>query len=112
MVTEYGMSDELGAVNYDGNKRARVLDIPMPQERGLYGEETAQKIDAEIKRIVTNSHEKARQILTERREDLERVTRRLLEIEVMEGEELRRLLGIAAAARPPATETIPLPVGD
>ena len=112
MVTEYGMSDELGAVNYDGNKRARFLDIPIPQERGLYGEETAQKIDTEIKRIVTASHEKAREILTEKREELERVTRRLLEVEVMEGEELRRLLGIAAAPRPPATETIPLPVGD
>ena len=42
MVTEYGMSDELGAINYDGNKRARFLDIPMPQERGMYGDETAQ----------------------------------------------------------------------
>jgi cell division protease FtsH len=112
MVTEFGMSDELGAVNYDGNKRARFLDIPMPQERGLYAEETAQKIDTEIKRIVTTAHEKARQILSERREDLERVTRRLLEVEVMEGEELRRLLGIATEHRPPATETIPLPVGN
>ena len=52
MVTEFGMSDELGAINYDGNKRARFLDIPMPQERGLYAEETAQRIDAEIKRIL------------------------------------------------------------
>ncbi len=60
MVTEFGMSDALGAINYDGNKRARFLDIPMPQERGLYGEETAQKIDAEIKRILTDAHETAR----------------------------------------------------
>ena len=60
MVTEFGMSDALGAVNYDGNKRARFLDIPMPQERGLYGEDTAQKIDAEIKRIVTDAHDTAR----------------------------------------------------
>ena len=65
MVTEFGMSDALGAINYDGNKRARFLDIPMPQERGLYGEDTAQKIDAEIKRILTDAHDTARQILTE-----------------------------------------------
>ena len=65
MVTEFGMSDALGAINYDGNKRARFLDIPMPQERGLYGEETAQKIDAEIKRILTEAHDTARRILTE-----------------------------------------------
>ena len=67
----------------------------MPQERGLYGEETAQKIDAEIKRILTDAHDTARRILTENRDKLERVTRRLLEIEVMEGDELRRLLRAA-----------------
>jgi len=93
MVTEFGMSDEIGAINYDGNKRAKFLDIPMPQERGLYAEETAQKIDAEIKRILTDAHNKAREILTSYRGKLESVTRRLLDVEVMEGEELRRLLG-------------------
>jgi cell division protease FtsH len=108
MVTEFGMSDELGAINYDGNKRAKFLDIPMPQERGMYGEETAQKIDAEIKRILTDAHDKARDILTSHRGKLESVTRRLLDVEVMEGEELRRLLGMEP---PPATrvDTIPLP---
>src|SRR5689334_20680023 len=94
MVTEFGMSDELGAINYDGNKRAKFLDIPMPQERGMYGEETARKIDAEIKRILTDAHDKARTILTTSREKLESVTRRLLEVEVMEGEELRQILAI------------------
>jgi len=112
MVTEYGMSDELGAINYDGNKRARFLDIPMPQERGLYAEVTAEKIDAEIRRIVTDAHQQAREILTERRDTLERVTRRLLEVEVMEGNELRQLLGIPLEARPGPSETIPLPISD
>jgi cell division protease FtsH len=92
MVTEWGMSDEIGAVNYDVNKRGRFLDIGMPQERGLYGEETAQKIDAEIKRILSDAHNTARRILTEQRHKLESVTRRLLEIEVMEGDELRTML--------------------
>jgi cell division protease FtsH len=92
MVTEYGMSELVGTVNFDGNKRAKFLDIPMPQERGLYAEETAQKIDAEIKRILDEAHATARNILLENREALETVTRRLLEVEVMEGEELRRLL--------------------
>jgi cell division protease FtsH len=99
MVTEYGMSELVGAVNFDGNKRAKFLDIPMPQERGLYAEETAQKIDAEIRRILDEAHATARSILSENREALEIVTRRLLEVEVMEGEELRRLLD----ARVPTT---------
>jgi cell division protease FtsH len=100
MVTEFGMSETLGAINYDGQKRPRFLDIPMPQERGLYGEETAQKIDAEIKRILTDAHNTARRILSENREKLETVTRRLLDVEVMEGEELRRLLGVMPTASP------------
>jgi cell division protease FtsH len=109
MVTEFGMSDALGAINYDGNKRARFLDLPIQQERGMYGEETAQKIDAEIKRILTDAHDTARRVLEENRDKLETVTRRLLEVEVMEGDELRSLLGIQTA---PATDTIPLPATD
>src|SRR5437762_7691488 len=109
MVTEFGMSDALGAINYDGNKRPRFLDIPMPQERGLYGEETAQLIDAEIKRILTDAHDKARDILTTNRDKLEIVTRRLLEIEVMEGDELRTLLGVSKPSTTPAEDRIPLP---
>jgi cell division protease FtsH len=92
MVTEFGMSDALGAINYEGQKRARFLDLPMSQERGLYAEVTAEKIDAEIKRILTDAHDKARDILSANRDKLERVARRLLEIEVMEGEELRQIL--------------------
>jgi cell division protease FtsH len=107
MVTEWGMSEEMGAINYDVNKRGRFLDIGMPQERGLYGEETAQKIDAEIKRILTDAHDTARRILTDHRPKLESVTHRLLEIEVMEGEELRRLLDMPPAADDPAA--VPLP---
>jgi cell division protease FtsH len=97
MVTEFGMSDALGAVNYEGQKRARFLDMPMMQERGLYAEVTAEKIDAEITRIVTQAHDKARELLTAHRGKLELVARRLLEIEVMEGDELRRLLESAPA---------------
>ncbi len=92
MVTEWGMSDTLGAVNYEGAKRPRFLDIGMPNERGNYGEETAQTIDVEIKRILTDAHNTATRILTAQRHKLESVTLRLLEIEVMEGDELRTLL--------------------
>ena len=112
MVTEFGMSDALGAINYDGNKRARFLDIPMPQERGLHGEDTARLIDAEIKRILTDAHDKAREILTTHRAKLETVARRLLEIEVMEGDELRRLLGLPPSAHDTAEGRTPLPAVD
>jgi cell division protease FtsH len=98
MVTEFGMSEEVGAVNYDGAKRPRFLDVPFQQERGLYGEETAQKIDAEVKRLLTDAHTTARTILRDYRDKLESITRRLLEIEVMEGDELRQMLATAGAS--------------
>jgi cell division protease FtsH len=107
MVTEFGMSDALGAVNYDGNRRARFLDIPIAHDRGLYGEETAQQIDAEVKRILTDAHDTARRVLTEKRDKLETVTHRLLEIEVMEGEELRQLLAVTPPPPPPEDTSLP-----
>src|SRR5436190_21319050 len=92
MVTKFGMSDALGAVNYEGSRRPTFLDVPIGPERGPYGEETAQRIDTELKRIMEEAHESARFVLTERRALLETVTRRLLEKEVIEGDELRVLI--------------------
>ena len=92
MVTQFGMSEELGTVNYEGSRRAAFLDFPMGPERGPYGEETAQRIDAEVRRLLEEAHDTARRVLTERRPLLETVTRRLLEKEVIEGDELRELV--------------------
>ncbi|HUR35437.1 MAG TPA: ATP-dependent zinc metalloprotease FtsH [Vicinamibacterales bacterium] len=103
MVCEFGMSEELGLINYDGNKRPKFLDIAMPQERGLYSEETALKIDSEIKRLITEAHDTARRILTERRDQVDVIARRLLSVEVMEGEELRQILGLQTLPKPAET---------
>jgi cell division protease FtsH len=92
MVTEWGMSEKLGTVNYDQNRRGRFLDLGMPAERGNYSEETARVIDEEVKQIIAGAHEVARRILRENRDILERVTRFLLEKEVMEGDELRAMM--------------------
>ena len=92
MVTEFGMSDALGAVNYDGHAAA------VPRHAVHAGarqspEETAQKIDAEVKRILTDAHDEARRVLRERRDNLDELSERLLEKEVIEGDELRAMLG-------------------
>ena len=70
----------------------------MPQERGLYSEQTALKIDSEINRIITEAHATATRILTERREQVDTIAKRLLDVEVMEGDELRTILGLPQAA--------------
>ena len=97
MVTEFGMSDELGIVNYAASKRSAFLDNPFAPERGEYAEETARKIDAEIRRILTEAHDTARRELRTRREVLDTLSERLLEKEVIESEELLAILGQSPA---------------
>jgi cell division protease FtsH len=97
MVTQFGMSEELGTVNYEGSRRNAFLDIQMGPERGAYGDDTAQRIDLEVKRLLEDAHDRARQVINERRVLLEMVTRRLLEKEVIEGAELQELIAQSAA---------------
>jgi cell division protease FtsH len=100
MVTEWGMSERVGVVHFDPGRRNRFLDVTLPPERGPYSEDTAQLIDAEVKQIVSHAHHEARRILREQRDLLERVTRRLLEQEVMEGEELRAIIAAGPTPQP------------
>ena len=111
MVTEWGMSDALGPVNYDGHKRKMFLDIPLGPERGAYAEDTAKLIDSEVKRIMSDAHAEARRILSDHHDMLETVTRRLLDLEVMEGRELRALLNLPPTAAKESTEHTPSPPG-
>jgi cell division protease FtsH len=97
MVTEFGMSEAVGPVNHEGRRRNPFLDAPMGPERGAYAEETARLIDQEVKRLVTEAEARARTILTERRDVLDVLSDRLLEKEVVEGDELRTLLGSTPA---------------
>ena len=109
MVTEFGMSDALGLVSYNGHQRPAFLNTMMPPERGTYAEDTAKLIDSEVKRILTDAHDQARRILEARREMLDTVSRRLLEKEVIEGDELRALMGIVPPPTPVATsDTVPV----
>jgi cell division protease FtsH len=99
MVTEFGMSEEIGPVNHEGRRRNAFLETPFAPERGTYAEETARVIDSEIRRIVSSAEAAARRILEARRDDLLALSARLLEQEVVEGDELRLMLGHV----PPAT---------
>jgi len=110
MVTEFGMSDLLGAVNYNGNQRPVFLDTPFASERGNYSEETALKIDAEVKRILGEAHDTARRVLRDRRATLDVLSERLLEKEVVEADELKAIMGSVPPKDPDGT--VPLGVPD
>jgi len=109
MVTEFGMSELLGAVNYDGAKRPMFIDMPFASDRGNYSEETALKIDAEVKRLLGEAHDTARRVLRERRATLDALSERLLEKEVIEAEELKAIMGSVPPKDPDGTIPLPLP---
>jgi cell division protease FtsH len=106
MVKEYGMSERLGAVAFESERRPLFL----PGGNGVsglggkeYSEETAREIDQEVKRIVDGSETRVHELLTRERERLSSITTRLLEKEVLEGEELRALLGTTGPLAPEAS---------
>jgi cell division protease FtsH len=102
MVMELGMSDALGPVHYNGHERRSLfLENSGGMERGLYAEHTAQQIDAEVKRIMTEAHDEATRLLTELRPTLERITLKLLEKEVLEQDEFLALYHEAPDGEPP-----------
>ena len=92
IVKEYGMSESLGPLVFDGQRQQFLPGMPQPSFR-KYSEQTAQVIDEEIKRIVTESYERVKKLLKEKRDLLETLAKELCEKEVIEGEELERLLG-------------------
>ena len=91
MVTEYGMSDKLGLVSYAKERRPLFLDTGISPSKE-YSEETSQEIDAEVYRLMEESHQRVRTILTEKRDQLEIVSQTLLEKETILGDELKELL--------------------
>ena len=91
MVTEYGMSEELGPITY-GKKHGPVfLARDLAEERN-YSEDVAQRIDAEVRRIVEESFDRARQILTDERETLDKLVEVLLERETLNQEEVEAII--------------------
>ncbi len=91
MVTEWGMSDKIGMVAYGENSQEVFLGHSVTQSKNL-SEETARIIDSEIRGIIDKAYVRATQILTDNREELERLARGLLEYETLSGDEIRTVL--------------------
>ncbi|HEX8273894.1 MAG TPA: ATP-dependent zinc metalloprotease FtsH [Longimicrobiaceae bacterium] len=105
MVTEYGMSRELGPINFAGPRRAQFLQ-GTEEGGGNYSEDTARVIDREIHGIVEGTYERVREILVADREILEVLSRRLLEVEVVDESDLRRIMGLPPRTHEPLEERI------
>ena len=93
MVVEYGMSEALGPITYE-NRGPNMLGMrqPMDFDGQQHSEETRQEIDREVRRIVDEAHVRVRELMKIERKALDAVAERLLEKEVIEGEELVEIL--------------------
>jgi cell division protease FtsH len=102
MVVEYGMSDAIGPINL-AERRSTFLN----GEKGFggfgdknYSERMQRRIDEEVSRLLEEAMSRARSLVSEHRDALSRVAARLLAVEVIEGDELRRILREAGALVP------------
>jgi cell division protease FtsH len=88
MVMRYGMDRKLGQVTYEAQRSAFLQGPALAQERS-YSEETAREIDCAIRALVDAAFERAVDLLSERRQDLERGADQLLSKETLVEDDLR-----------------------
>lgn len=89
MITEYGMYDELGTVQYEGNHQVFVgRDYG---QKKAYSEQVAFEIDCAVRKIMKEAHDKARQILEEHAEQLALIAEKLLELETLDERTIKAL---------------------
>ncbi len=96
MVAEYGMSERLGLVTYESPRQPTFIPENY-SPRKSYSETKASQIDEEVSRVMEETHERVRKILSERRKVLDDLARLLSEKEMVQGQELREMLAKAGS---------------
>ncbi len=99
MVTRLGYSDELGTVMYGDQQEEVFLGMSMGRQQSM-SEATAQKVDAEVRRLINGGYEDARKILTTKKKQLEAVAKALLEYETLTGDEIKDIIAGKPINRP------------
>ncbi|MFM8185755.1 MAG: ATP-dependent zinc metalloprotease FtsH, partial [Alphaproteobacteria bacterium] len=87
MVVKWGLSDKVGTIDFSDDNDSKLYGSTKN-----YSEETGKLIDEEIRRIVDEAYIRAKKILTEKRNDLEKLAEKLLEYETLSGDEIKDLL--------------------
>ncbi len=96
MVTQWGMSDSLGPLQYEEQQGETFLGYSQTQRHNI-SNETALLIDSEIKRLIEQANDRAKQILTDHNDQLHRLAAALLEYETLTGDEIVKLLNDGTA---------------
>jgi cell division protease FtsH len=91
MVLTWGMSDNLGPVNYGPDLGIKEVNYGMPGERE-YSEKTAQEIDAEVKLIMEEAYKMAKQVIESNQDKLANIAQALLKYETLDADDVKLLL--------------------
>jgi len=100
MVTRWGMSDALGMVQLAPRQNAYLGTIPGYEGKLAVSEDTARAIDAEVRRIIQESHDEAMRLLREHRAELDALAGALLERETLDQQEILEVTGLPPASAP------------
>jgi cell division protease FtsH len=106
MVCEWGMSEALGMVEYGDHQEHVFLARDMGSGRN-YSEATAQKIDAEVKRLIDNAYAKATELIIEHRSKLNVIAEALLEFETLDAKHVHEIMELGELRNPPSKPTPP-----
>ena len=110
MVTQWGMSDRLGMVQYGDDDEYVFLGREVTRAK-VYSEFTAQEIDSEVKRIIDNAYKIAKDILTTNIEKLELIAKSLLEYETLDGQQVEEIVRTGKFTAPPPAPLVDPPLG-
>ena len=91
MITQWGFSDELGRVAYGENQQEVFLGHSVAQSKNI-SEETAQKIDQEVRKLIDDAYDSAMKIIKRKKKDWEALSQGLLEYETLTGDEITDLI--------------------
>jgi cell division protease FtsH len=106
MVTRYGMSDKLGPMTFGQKEELVFLGKEIGEQRD-YSEAVAQEIDQEVRRIVNDAYELAKDVLTRYREQLDRIAQRLIEVETLDAEQFIAIFEGESEEEPDIPESPP-----
>jgi cell division protease FtsH len=104
MVTKYGMSDKLGPLQYGRTDELIFLGRQIQEERN-YSEDVAKLIDSEVKEIIDAARQKAYEVLTQNKDKLDIVVKRLIADETMSSEEFDKIFESPGEELPAAAAT-------
>ena len=110
MVTQWGMSDRLGVVQYGDDDEYVFLGREVSRAK-VYSEFTAQEIDGEVKRIIDNAYKIAKDLLTTNIEKLELIAKSLLEYETLDGQQVDEIVRTGKFTPPPPAPQVEPPRG-